>query len=738
MAGVGGRIEDFRLLKGVGCFVADALPKVCLHAAFLRSAQASARLTRLDAAPARAMPGVVLVLTAADLAASGPVALPPEPVPGGDGAPLPGIPLLCGGEVRHLGEPLALIVAESRAAALDAAEAVELDLEDRPVNVGVAFRTQRGDAQTARAALAASTHRVTVEVYIPRISAVPLETRGAVAIPAGDGLVLHTSTQNPFAIRRALAALFGWPEQNLRVLAPDVGGSFGQKGVLSREEALVALAARRLGRPVAWVASRSEAFLADHQGRGVAGRLTLGLDAMLRFTAVEAEFEIDVGAYPGRGAFGLVHNAAGITGPYRIPVAAVEITGRLSARAPLAPYRGNGRPEATLAIERAVDAAARTLGANPVELRRRNLLEPAELPHRTALGFPLNCGNYPRVLEAAARGASPEARAARRREAEARGRLYGFGFALSLESAAGPVRGPRPDRARVTALADGRVRLAAGAMSTGQGHETALTRMAGATLGLPPECFDYVNGDTAATAEGRGIGGSSGLSVGGAAMQVALERFLDSARARAAVHLRAAPEELAYEAGVFAAHGSNLTRSLAEIAAAEGGSLSFEAEFRPEAATFPNGAHLCELEIDPETGAVAVTRSHAVVDVGRVLNPDLVEGQLMGGIAMGLAQALGEAMVHDAAGQVLSGSLMDYRLIRAEDAPRPELAFVEVPTALNPLGTKGVGEAGTVGALAAAMSALSDALASAGVETFQMPATPLRVWQALAAARGRG
>ncbi|MDH3264705.1 MAG: xanthine dehydrogenase family protein molybdopterin-binding subunit, partial [Paracoccaceae bacterium] len=511
MAAQRGRIEDFRLLKGQGRFVAGALPEGCLHAAFLRADRASARIARLDAAQARLLHGVALVLTGADLAAAGNAALPPEQAPDNGGAPLPGIPLLCGAEVRHLGEPLVLIVAESPSAALDAAEAVELDLEDLPIETGIAFRTRRGDAEATRAALAASAHRVTVDVRIPRLSAAPLETRGAVAIPDGEGLVFHTSTQNPFAIRRGLAALFGWPEARLQVLAPDVGGSFGLKGVLTREEALVAHAARLLGRPVAWLASRTEAFLADHQGRGVTARVTLGLDAELRFTAVEAAFEVDVGAYLGRGAFGLVHNSAGITGPYRIPVAAAEITGRLSPRAPLAPYRGNGRPEATLAIEQAVDAAARALGTDPLELRCRNLLGPGELPHRTALGFPIDCGDFPRVLETAARGADPDVRAARRQAAEARGRLYGFGLAMAVESAAGPVRGPKPDRARVTALAGGRVRLAAGVMSAGQGHETALTRMAVGALGLPPERFDYVNGDTEATEDGRGSGGSSGL-----------------------------------------------------------------------------------------------------------------------------------------------------------------------------------------------------------------------------------
>ena len=739
MAEFGGRIEDARLLAGRGRFVADDLPEGCLHAVFLRADRASARLASLDAGPARAMPGVALVLTAADFEAAGVPGFPAEAMPMEDSseAVAPAMPLLAGGAVRHLGEPLAMVVAASRAAALDAAEALDVALEEARFAGSLAFRQVLGDRAAAEAALAASAHVARARIEVPRLSAAPLETRGALAVPdAAGGLLLRSSTQNPFAVRRGLAELFGWPESGIRVQAGDVGGSFGQKGFLSREEAVLAFAARRLGRPVAWSATRSETFAADHQARGVAGRIALGLDRAGRFTAVLGEFEVDVGAYPGRGATGILNNAAGITGVYAIAQAAAVVSGHYSPLPPLAPFRGNGRPEATLAIEQAIDRAARALGADPVELRRRNLVPASAMPYRTALGFDLDCGAFARVFDAALQGAGPEARAARRRRASARGRLYGFGFAACVESAGGPVRRPRPDRARITVPAEGPIRLSAGALSAGQGHETGMVRLASRALGLPEDRFAYVNGDTGALSEGRGMGGSSGLAVAGPALAAALERLLGEGKARAAARFGGAVTAVRYAEGVFAEAGTNRSATLAELAGAEGWAV--EAEFRPEAAVFPNGAHLCELEIDPETGAVTLLRYRGAEDIGRVLNPDLAAGQLHGGIAMGLSEALGEALVHDAEGQLLSGSLMDYALPRADGLPAFELATVEVPTARNPLGVKGVGEAGTVGALAAAMSAIGDALAGAGVAAFQMPATPGRVWQVLEVARRGG
>lgn len=682
------------------------------------------------------MRGVCDIITARDLAAAGIGPFAGEALPredGGEPVLLP-MPLLCGDTIRHLGEPVAMIVATSDEAALDAAEHVVVDVEPVAPDIRVAAVRRINDPDAVGAVIDASCHIVEATVEIPRLVAAPLECRGCVAVPdPRGGLTLRTSTQNPYAIRRGLCAHFGWPLGGVRVLASDVGGSFGLKGFLTREEALVAWYAKREGRPVAWIGSRSESFVADHQGRGVSARLRLGLDARLRFTGVLAEFDVDLGAYPDQRGFGMANNAAGLTGLYDIPAAAAAVTGRLSPRMPLAPYRGNGRPEVTLAIETLIDTAARQLGYDPVELRRRNLIRPGQIPHRTVTGFALDSGDFPRVLDTAVELAGIGELPERRRKVEARGKLFGFGIAACVESAGGPVSRPRPDHGRVVLHSDGCIVLSAGVMSSGQGHATAFTRMASERLGLPEACFHYVNGDTDAIVDGRGSGGSAGMTVAGSALSDALDAVLASGTAAAAGKFGCAPEDIGYDAGTFFVSGRNAALSLSEVAAMLGrdGVYPVERSFVPKAAVFPNGVHICEVEIDPESGALLISRYTAVEDVGRVHNHDLAAGQLHGGIAMGLAQVLGERVHFDAEGKILSGSFLDYYVARAGDLPAFRLGFVEMPTALNPLGVKGVGEAGTVGAMAALMSALRDALGSAGVSHFDMPATPSRIWQAL-------
>lgn len=729
-----GRVEDARLLRGQGRFVADAVPDGALHAVFLRAEVDCATLDPIDAGAARAMPGVVAVVTGEDVLAAGigplPQTLPPRD-DGGAAVRLP-MPLLAQGHVRHLGEPLAVVLAESRAAALDALEALEPVVRPLAPETGIAAVARVGDPAAAKAAIAGAVHQIRARVAIPRLTAVPLEMRGCVAVPAGDRLTLRTSTQNPFAVRKALAGVLGCDEAVLRILAPDVGGSFGLKGFLSREEAMVAWQAQVLGRPVAWMATRSESFLADHQGRGVVADMTLGLDADLRIVGLHGAFDVDLGAYPDRRAFGMANNAAGIGGIYDVPVAGAVVSGHLSPRAPLAPYRGNGRPEATLAIESVLDAAARQLGVDPVDLRRRNLLSPDRLPVTTPLGFPIDCGAFDRVLSAAEALADRNGVAKRRAEAAARGRLHGAGLAACLESAAGGVAAPRPDHARIVVTADGAVTLAAGVMAAGQGSETAFVRIAAAALGLPEDRIGYVNGDTEAVPGGRGMGGSSGLCVAGSAVHMALDRLIEEGRVLAAGVLGCAADAVRHDAVVFRVDGRNESVDLADLARRQpGGQWVVEATFAPETAVFPNGVHCCEVEIDPETGVLDILSYAAVEDVGRVLNPDLVEGQMQGGIGMGLAQVRGEAMRYDAEGQIVTGTFMDYYVARAADLPAMRTETCEVPTARNPLGAKGVGEAGTVGATAALMSAINDALAQRGITGFQMPATPLRLWQAL-------
>nr|WP_277604970.1 xanthine dehydrogenase family protein molybdopterin-binding subunit [Fertoeibacter niger] len=720
-------------MTGAGAYLADALPSGCLHAVFVRGDRASARLTRIDADAARAMPGVRAVLLAADLA---PLAdLPQDSLPRDDGGTAFAcpVPLLAHATLRHIGEPLAMVIATTAAQALDAAEAVMVTSEDIGFTSEVAFVKRAGNAEAVQAALAGAAMVVTVPVTVPRLHAAPLEPRGCFAetLPCGR-LHLRSSTQNPFALRKALAQLMRRPPDSIRVTAGDVGGSFGLKGFLTREEALVAHAATLLGQPVCWLATRSESFLADHQGRGVTGLVTLGLDGAGRFLALSAAFSADVGAYASNRSLGLVNNLGGLVGVYDIPLSHVTVTGMTSARAPIAPFRGHGRPEATLALEQAVDAAARQLGVSRVALRRRNLVTAAQLPYQTALAFRFDSGDFPALFDRLTALADVKGAPGRAAAATSRGMLHGLGVITCVEAAGGPVRAPRPDHARLTFRADGTILLAPGVMSTGQGHETGLVAMAAAALDVPVAAITYLNGDTDALVDGRGSGGSSGLAVAGAALHLALDRVHDDGLQLAARHLDCPVESITFAGGVFRAEARNATLSLAELAAAQGGEWVVGASFTPPAATFPNGAHACEIEIDPDTGAINITRYTAVEDVGTVLNPALVEGQMQGGIAQGLAQGLGECMEFDAEQQILTGSFMDYRMFRSTDCFPLVLASHPSPTPVNPLGVKGVGEAGTVGALAALKSAVDDALARAGVtEPLQLPATPLAVWQAL-------
>jgi len=734
-----GRIEDHRLLTGRGRYVADLQPPGCLHAVLVRADRAPAAVLRVDAAAARAMPGVALVWTGADLTARSVPPLPQESLPQDEGGRFDRpLPLLCDALVRCVGEPLALIVADGLPAALDAAGAVGFDLapkDDPPVTT---FVKAVGDAVAVRAALAGARHVVSERIVVPRVTAMCLEPRGCLAEVQPDGrLHLTASSQNPAALRAPLARVLGLAPDRVRVSAGDVGGSFGLKGFLLREEALVALAALHLGRPVQWIATRCESLLADPQGRGLGGVVTLGLDADLRIVALQADLEIDAGAYVSTKSMGIVNNVGGIAGVYDIPVAHVRIAGRTSARPPLAPYRGHGRPEATLCIELTLDRAARVLGVDAADLRRRNLIARADLPAVNALGFRLDSGDFAGVLDRAL--AVSGGSQARRAEAVARGQLFGRAVILCVEAAGGPVRAPKPDHAEVTLRPDGRVVLRPGVMSVGQGHETVLTRLVAAQLGVDAGRVDYLQGDTDALDNGRGSGGSSGLVVCGPAVVAACDAVVKQALALAAAAWGCRAHTLVAADGLIRQPSSNRSLTLAEVAALAGaGGVTARESFTPPGATFPNGAHVAEVAIDPDTGAVEVTGYWAVEDAGTLLNPALVEGQMMGGIAQGLSEVLGEAIAYDVGNQLISGSLMDYMVPRAGDLPPPRLFHHPVPTALNPLGAKGVGEAGTVGSVAALMCAVRDALAGAGVADFDMPATPDRVWRALHGARTGG
>jgi carbon-monoxide dehydrogenase large subunit len=764
------RREDARLLTGQGNYAADGKRADMLVAVLLRSPHAHARVERIDTRAARAMPGVAGVYMLADLGDVG-------PIPGGIGFPRPdGSPapktdrtLLAGDRVRFVGEPIAMVVATTRAAALEAAEAVKVDYaalpvvtdpvaamqagapavwDDVPDNIG--FLWKGGDAERTEHALRAAAHVTKLQFSVSRVTANSMEPRGAWAEVGTDGrLVLHASIQSPYPLRNGLARnnLHLEPAE-IRVLPGDVGGSFGMKSGVQQEYALVCWAARELGRPVRWISDRTEGLLTDEQAREMRITAELGLDADAKFTALRLRWDVNLGAYvSGRSAW-CIGNIGGTAGVYVIPTIYAESCGIMTHTVPTAAYRGAGRPEATYTIERVIDIAARELNIDPYELRRRNLIPPEAMPYKTALTFTYDCGEFEGNMQAAAKLAALDGFAARRAEAQAQGKLRGIGLCNCIEVAGGPFLRPAKDMSTLQLAEDGTLILRTGSVSVGQGLETAFSQLVADRFGVPLELVRYEQGDTDVLPYGKGNGGSGALCIGGAAISLAIDKVIEKARRIAAELLEAADVDVMFEAGRFTIAGTDRSVDLAQVARAaydpahippgEEGGLTESGEFTPTAVTFPNGTHICEVEIDPDTGVTEIVGYSAVEELGRVLNPLLVAGQTHGGVAQGVGQALGEQVVHDPeSGQMLTASFMDYQMPRADDLPNFQLVTREVPTKVNPLGAKGVGEAGTVGALAAVMNAVNDALTPLGIRHFDMPATPNRVWAAIAAAPGR-
>jgi carbon-monoxide dehydrogenase large subunit len=508
------------------------------------------------------------------------------------------------------------------------------------------------------------------------------------------------------------------------------------------EAVLVTWAARRLNRPVRWIADRTEGFLTDEQAREMRVSASLGLDGDFRFTALRLRWDVNLGAYvSGRSAWS-VGNIGGIAGVYRIPFIAAQVCGVLTHTVPTAAYRGAGRPEATYAIERLIDVAARECGLSPYELRRRNLIPPEAMPYRTALTFTYDCGEFEANMQEAAVLAELETFETRRAEAAKQGKLRGIGLCNCIEVAGGPFLRPAKDMATLRLAADGTLVLRSGSMSVGQGLETTMTQLVADRFGIPPEQVIWEGGDTDLLPGGKGNGGSGALCIGGSAVSLAIDKVVDKARHIAAELLEAAVADIELSAGRFTITGTDRFVDLASVAQAaydpasippgEEGGLMESGEFTPTAVTFPNGTHVCEVEIDAETGVTEIVHYSAVEELGRVLNPMIVAGQIHGGVVQGVGQALGETILHDPeSGQMLTASFMDYQMPRANEYPDFRLATREVPTAVNPLGAKGVGEAGTVGALAAAMNAINDALAPLGARLSSMPFTPEKILAAL-------
>ncbi|EAQ04749.1 Carbon-monoxide dehydrogenase [Pseudooceanicola batsensis HTCC2597] len=757
-----GRVEDYRLTTGTGRYADDIRVEGALWSVFVRSPHAAARIEGIDPGVAAGMPGVVAVYTAADLEADGvgPVQTAMA-LEGPDGRTWEHTPrhLLARDEVRFVGEPLAMIVAESREAAMDAAEAVMPDLADldpvvtiadaraegaRPVHAdrpgNLAAEWSRGDWAAAEAALAASAHRVRLTAPISRVAAATMEPRAALARPEPGGRYgLYLSHQNPPAMRGALAEAFGMDPSGIRVVGPDVGGSFGMKSGPLREEVLCFWAARKLDRPVRWRADRGEALLSDEGGRAVEFDAELGLDRDGTFTALTVALRVDMGAYASARSLPPVLNFGGVAGVYTTPVIAGRLEGYLTNTVPVAPYRGAGRPEMTFIIESLIDKAARELGQYRIALRRKNLIPEDRMPWPPIWYFGYDSGAFEQVLDAGIERARLNDYPARRAASEAKGRVRGLGLALCIETAGGMWGRRGADWTNVELHADGTISVAAGAFSAGQGVETALIDLAAEGFEIAPDRISYTQGDTDVMPKGGGMGGSGGMIKGGSALMGAVETILSEARGIAGEELEADVADIEYSGGTFRIAGTDREISLeqvARVAGEKGIPLAANGEFSPEAPTFPNGCHICEVELDPETGRFEIMRYAAVEDIGRVLQPQIAEGQIQGGVAQALGQIFMEEMTYGADdGQLLTGSFMDYAMPRAADLPEYDCGFHEVPTGLNPLGVKGVGEAGSVGGMAAGMSAVMDALAQVGVTEFHMPATPGRVWAAIQAAK---
>ena len=757
-----GRVEDYRLTTGQGSFTDDMAVEGALWAVFVRSPYGAATIHGIDVAEAQAMPGVVAIYTAADLAQDGVAPVQAEmSLTGPDGRVWEHTerPLLANGEARFVGEPLAMVIAETREAAMDAAEAVLPNLTDHPAIVtladarvkdarcvhddrpgNLAAEWERGDWDAVNDALAGSAHRIRLDAPISRVTAATMEPRTALARPeAGGRVALYASHQSPPGMRMALAEAFDMRPEDVRVVGGDVGGAFGMKAGPVREEMLCFWAARRLDRSLRWRADRGESLLADEGARALEFTAELGLDAAGNFTALSVVMRLDAGAYATGRTLPPVMNFGGIAGVYRTQMIAGRMEAYLTNTVPVGAYRGAGRPEATFIIESLIDKAARDLGMDRIALRRQNLIGEEQMPWPAEWYFGYDSGCFEKVLDAGIARARLADYPTRQADSTARGRVRGLGLAMCIETAGGMWGRRGNDFSNVTLNGDGTIAVTAGAFSAGQGIETALIDLAAEGFGVAPDRIRYTQGDTDVFAKGGGMGGSGAMVKCGSALKIAVETVLAEAKELAGEELEVHVADIEYAEGVFRVAGTDKEVPLdqiARVAAERGIPLHAIGEFSPEAPTFPNGCHICEVELDPETGRFDILSYTGVEDIGRVLEHQIAEGQVQGGVAQALGQIFLEEISYAAGdGQLLTGSFMDYAMPRADDLPQYDCGFYEVATGINPLGVKGVGEAGSVGGLAAGMSAVLDALSQVGVTDFAMPATPGRVWTAIQAAR---
>jgi carbon-monoxide dehydrogenase large subunit len=778
------RREDQRFITGQGRYVDDVTLPGQLHAHFVRSPHAHARIASIDAAAARAAPGVVAVFTGADMAAENIGSLPCGwLVRSKDGSPMiePPHPPLGVDRVRHVGDQVAVVIADTRQHAAEAAALIDVDYEELPAVATIpeavaegaplvweqapantCYDWEIGDDAATQAAFAKAHTVVALDLVNNRLVPNAIEPRAAIGAydPGTGDYTLYTTSQNPHLIRLLMGAfVLHVPEHKLRVVAPDVGGGFGSKIFHYAEEAVVTWAAGKLARPVKWTAQRSESFMTDAHGRDHVSHAELALAADGTFLGLRVKTVANMGAYLSTFAPAVATYlyATLLAGCYRTPAIHASVRAVFTNTVPVDAYRGAGRPEAAFLIERLVDNAARALGVDRAEIRRKNFLRPEDFPYATPVGLTYDVGDYQATLELALRHADYAGFEQRRAEARARGKLRGLGISTYVEacgiapSAVAGALGARAglyESAQIRVHPTGSVTVYTGAHSHGQGHETTFAQIVSEYLGVPLEQVEVVHGDSAKSAFGMGTYGSRSLAVGGSAIVKALDKVTAKAKKIAAHLLEASPSDIELAGGAFQVAGTDRKKTLGEVALAayiphnypieelEPG-LDETAFYDPKNFTYPAGCHIVEVEIDPETGVVQVVNVTVADDIGRVINPMIVDGQIHGGLAQGIGQALLEECLYEpGSGQLVTGSYMNYTMPRASDLPFFQVGIHVTECTHNPLGVKGVGEVGAIGVPPAVINAVVDALAHLGITHIDMPATPEKVWRAIREAQG--
>jgi aerobic carbon-monoxide dehydrogenase large subunit len=773
-AGIGQTVlrkEDLRLVTGRGCYSDDVNLPGQVYGAAVRSPHAHALIRSIEVAAARAMPGVLAVLTGADAVADGLKRIPHLAAPGTppdivlhnrDGSPVPAAPhhVLPTDRVRHVGAAVAFVIAETITAAKDAAEKVVVEYEPLPAVIeataaaapdaprlyddlpNIMIDAEVGDAAATKEAFARAAHVTRLDTWINRVTGVPMEPRAAVGVyDASTGrYTLYAGSGGIVRQKRELAGIFGVPPESVRVVAREIGGNFGTKNSFFPEFALVTWGSRRVGRPVKWTCERHEAFVSDYMGRDLTVSAELALDADGRFLALRTNNLSNVGAHSG-SYVPLVKGVGLCTSGYRIPTSHISARAVLSTTMCTTPYRSAGRPEVIYVIERLIDKAAQEHGFDRVALRRRNLIPPSAFPYTNPQGITYDNGTYRVVMDRAMELADWKGFKKRRAEAHKRKRLRGIGLCCYLETTGGYPR----ERADITVHPKGRVDVVVGTLSSGQSHETTFAQCVAEWLGVPFDDVHVFENDTDIVKEGGGSHSARSMRLAGIVMGKASDLIIEKGKKIAAHMLETAEDDIAFDAGRFTVKGTDRSVGIFDVAAAAADGKSAPEDLSgPLAATsdettrqlgFPYGAHVCEVEIDPQTGALALVRYTAVDDVGRAINPMVVDGQTHGGAAQGIGQALWELCAYDAQGQLLSASFMDYAMPRADLLPSFTTDISEVLTPTNRLGVRGAGEGGTTGALGAVVNAVVDALAEFGVTHIEMPATPERIWNAIHSAK---